>query len=442
MFNPLRHFGVVFGLSIAGLIISAIIGGAVGGGGTAYVVNQRRVARKRAREEREAQRRKDLEEARKKRESNTERVFSSINSQEVQQGQPVSAQRIIFGETTANGVKIFNDTDSSNHYLYELYALAGHEVEGILNVIINSEEIKTSIDGYAITEPFFYNRAGITEAGTGIFHGTEPRRYLRISTRRGTLTQTIDPLMHELGLPATFRQVGHATACLRKYYGEIVTNPQHDQAPDHQRRLNDERDEVWGEGGEVLFKVRGLKVWDPRDFEQDPNNEATWKWSRNAALVIAGVLQHRLFGSGLTYNDFNVEALKKAADTCDIKFETLDGRRISQYTLDGVIQTGEQQAAVISDMLTCCNGRIYLVGGKYVLDIASPREPFDTITDNDFVGEYTFTQNIQDTQLFSRVQSRFQDITVEGQRSDAPIITLADIDQACADRVNTIILLI
>ena len=437
MFNYLRHFGVIFGFAIGGLILSALLGGTVGGVGTAYVINQRRVARKRAREARVRRAREEMERERIKRERNTERVFSSINSTEVTTSQAVSSQRILIGETVTNGVLIFRDSDASTHYLYEMYAIAGHEIEGVLNVIINNQEIKTSIDGYAITEPFFYRRAGITKAGTGEFHGSQPRRYLRINTRVGKIDQDIDPLMLEVGMPTTFRQVGHATVTLRKYHGAIVENPEHDAAPEHQRRLNDERDRVWGEGGETLFKVRGLKVWDPRDFEQDPNRSSTWKWSRNAALVIAGVLQHRLFGSGVSYNDFNVEALIKAANTCDIKFETLDGRQIPQYTLDGVIQTGEQQASVISDMLNCCNGRIYLVGGKYVIDIATPRIPYDVINDDDFVGEHTFSNNIQDTELYSRVQSRFQDITVEGQRSEAVVISLSDIDEDCADRVQT-----
>ena len=253
---------------------------------------------------------------------------------------------------------------------------------------------------------------------------------MRLSIRLGAIDQSIDPLLNKLGLPGTFRQLGHTTVAFERFRGCIVTRVNRDAAiedtPEMQRLLQKESDEVWGQGFSPLFTIRGMLVYDPRDINQSPTDENTWRWSRNAALVIANMLQHRLFGSGVSYEDIDLEALKIAADICDVKFETYDGRKIPQYTLDGYIYTSESQATIINDMLTNCNGRIYQVGGKYVIDIATPREPIATITDEQLIGNNSYLPNLDINERYDIVQGQFQDINSLGEQTDAPVLQVGN----------------
>ena len=434
-------FAVLFGI---GLFFATVIGGAIGGLGVDAILRRRREAREKAERERAARARQERLEAERRRQRNIESAQNAIdNPINVTSNQPLSAQRLVFGETVSNGVKIYTNSNAANTYLFDLYVVAAHEVEAINGINLKGEFILSQEDPanpgvfypygapFAVVSPINPDASGPERLSTpGVLPVDYLRYYLQYSVRLGEIDQPVDPIIARLGVPPTFRQKGHACVALEKYYGAVLTKGlELDNASDRQRLLNEERDEAWSNERPPLFRIRGAKFYDPRDTTQDIDNESTWKWTRNAALVIAGVMQHRLFGTGVSYQDFDQDALIKAADECDQEFTTFDGRSIAQYTLDGVVQTSEDQAAIIADMLNCCNGRIYHTGGKYVIDIASPREVVATIADSDLSDDtHIYTPELDDSEQFNVVQGRFQDIEAIGQQTDAPILQIGDSD--------------
>ena len=437
-------FACFFGLGI-GLFVAAVVGGIAGGTGVAIAQNRRRVNEKREREKKAAKAAREREEAEQRRQRNRESAQNAIdNPINVTSRQPLSAQRLVFGETVTNGVLIYVNSNDANNYLFELYVVAAHEVEAINGVNLRGEFLPATEhpEGSGIyfpeTLPFAVS-SPINPDASGPERLTNPGRleveylryYLQYSIRLGTLDQPVDPIIARLGVPNTFRQRGHATIALEKFFGLILEKGQElENSSERQRMLNEERDACWDGLQPPLFRIRGAKFYDPRDATQDIDNEDTWKWTRNAALVIAGVMQHRLFGTGVSYHDFNQEALIVAANECDRKFTTFDGRSIAQYTLDGVVQTSEDQAAIISDMLNCCNGRLYHTGGKYIIDIASPRNIVGTIADSDLTDDtHVYTAELPDVEQFNVVQGRFQDINSIAQQTDAPILQIGDSDR-------------
>ena len=387
------------------LIFGAVVIGVVGGSVALDRYQQR------ARDEEREAARKQREEAARKREEerirNNERVASILAPVNTVINQPITSQRIIVGEPIVAGVRIF--ADNAGPYVVESYVLAGHECENIIGMNLSGVNVICNEFGYAFNEPFMVSTENYT------------RFYLRVSPRLGTLDQPIDPIIkHRFPqVPSSFRQLGHCVVTCQYFNGSSIGDS---ADTEEAARSDEESDKVWAEGREPLFRVRGLKVFDPRDLSQSPTDSSTWKWTRNAALLIAGVMQHRLFATNITYDDFDFDALSVAANECDLRVSRLNGDPIKKYTIDGVIQTGESPLAVIQGMLQACNGRLYHVAGKYILDIAGVREVEGTIGDRHILGNINYQSIAGADSEIRVVRAEFLNDEILGQLTDAPVV--------------------
>jgi hypothetical protein len=154
--------------------------------------------------------------------------------------------------------------------------------------------------------------------------------------------------------------------------------------------------------------LRGAKIYDPRQAialggTQDIDNEATWKWSDNAALVLLDYMT-RLeagipVGFGLAIDKYiNVDSFRIAADTCD---EDIPRKpHDPPYPVEkrwrawGAYDLTEDRKSVLSDMLDACGGRLTQgPDGRLGLSVgagnASPGAPAASVTiDDDQILEY------------------------------------------------------
>src|SRR5690606_38031483 len=135
-------------------------------------------------------------------------------------------------------------------------------IDGFENLFINGHTVFIDQDGFATSVPF---RDG-------------DRKYIEVSFRRGTLDQSVDPIIARdfPDMPATFRQRGHATIVIKAHYG--FGSGFEAQYEDHKR--------VYGDQGALqpLVRYRGARVPDLRRGGVSLGDPSTWVWSDNAAL--------------------------------------------------------------------------------------------------------------------------------------------------------------
>lgn len=131
--------------------------------------------------------------------------------------------------------------------------------------------------------------------------------------------------------------------------------------------------------------------WDFRNPLQDPENPATWQWTRNAAIIMAWHQCFNEFGHRRDYKRAILPVLdmwQEEADVCDEFVPLAGGGFERRYECNGVDTTENDPKAATNAILASCDGWIcergdgallFIVGkfrGKYIT----------TLTDADIVG--------------------------------------------------------
>jgi len=131
--------------------------------------------------------------------------------------------------------------------------------------------------------------------------------------------------------------------------------------------------------------------WDFRDPAQDPDDPATWQWTRNSAVIIAWHLCFNEFGYGLDYSKALLPVIdlwKEEADICDEDVPLAGGGTEKRYQCNGVDTTENGPKSGLNAMLATCDGHLVARGdGARILTVGKFRESrCATLTDGDIVG--------------------------------------------------------
>lgn len=170
---------------------------------------------------------------------------------------------------------------------------------------------------------------------------------------------------------------------------------------------SDERLERWPSSPPVISTDgRWSKVWDPRETGQDPDDPATWAWSRNWALIVLDALmrnpiqQYRI-GNAL------LQSLIDAADAADEIVAKKDGTSEPRYCADGVLVfEGSELLDQLGPLLEAGAGSWTRVGGRLGLVPGVWRDPTVTVTDA-LDPEMEFDRWIEGRELINVVKTRY-----------------------------------
>lgn len=257
------------------------------------------------------------------------------------------AQRVAFGRVTTSGAFFFSEADRPHLWIGLL--LAGHEIDAIEKVFINDSEVDLDNSGQAYQSPWYSGGNAFVEA----------------SFRLGTADQAIDSLISSdfASMPSTFRQRGHATAVFKLREGA--------DAEAHKDLYGDK---LW-----PRVQFRGIKAFDPRNAAHDVDDESTYEWTENAALLAMRyvTLDQRL-GAGLPTSQVNWDKVAAAAELCDRYFRTTTGTEKS-YTANGVVTADSDRFEVMEAFSAAMGGTLILSGRKVYPLPAGRREPVATI---------------------------------------------------------------
>ncbi|MDX5595661.1 hypothetical protein [Pseudovibrio sp. SPO723] len=209
---------------------------------------------------------------------------------------------------------------------------------------------------------------------TGEVSVDEYTEYLRFHARNGTENQTaFDHLIAEFPETVTEHWRGIGTALIA---AELrCTNDVYAIFPNAYRT--------------ELGAIADLSpVYDQRDPTQVFAHQATWKFSRNAALVIQNQLTSPLRENGLAIpvDILDLEDFAAAADDSDREVAGPEGQARKQWELSGWGSYSETPAAILKRMMVCCDARLRLTSnGKIGIGIGGWQEPTVTLTDQDFL---------------------------------------------------------
>lgn len=208
---------------------------------------------------------------------------------------PTAPRPIIYGECRVGGTVTHIETaGTDNHKLRMIICLAGHEIESLEKIYINDTEATTATVGNFthVTNSKYVN----TDNDNAFTSG----RLIRFRFKDGSQTTADSTVTSNSALGANDKFVSVAYIFIEMVFDS----------------------EAFGGGiPSFAFRVKGKKVYDPRESSQSPTDPSTWTWSNNPALHVRDYLQDTVYGLKATQDEINdttnLGGFASAANTCD-----------------------------------------------------------------------------------------------------------------------------
>lgn len=241
--------------------------------------------------------------------------------------QPVAARSRSYGRVRVSGVIWWMDaTAATPSTLYIGVALNQGKISSFVSLHIDETAVNIDGSGNVLTGPY---NAFTTQLITRL--GAAPEtKYTQLNTVFGQDNVRGDGVASILGIFANPSNVSDYTK----------TYP----------------------NGRPLIRatIEATLVWDPRASSQTFADPTTWKWSDNAALCI---LHYLLAGDGygVPYARVanNLAEWIAAANICDEPVPLFGGGSSARYRLAGSHLLTDDPTAVMANMLSACDGRVW-----------------------------------------------------------------------------------
>lgn len=307
----------------------------------------------------------------------------------------VVARRTLYGEVTTGGVLLM-PPQYRPPYQYLGLVLAAHPCDSVVEIRINRQVVRLDANNFVVTSPF------MRPDGVSL---------VKLSVRLGDPDQLVDPIVRE-GLPEfgpAFRHRGCTTLFLRLQYG----------------RTDAEHAEIFGSELKVTVRLRGKKVYDPRDPAQIWGLPATYRWSDSPTLCCA---------------DYSVSSPDVGLDPALLDWATIgrsasidggmvqrrDGQFERRYTVNGIIDTDAEPPTVIRNMLAANRGRPVRRYGLYGFMAGAYTEPVMTIDDSLIAGAIDYRADSPRRQRINVLRSRMVAPEREYRVTDGPVLVRED----------------
>jgi len=329
----------------------------------------------------------------------------------------VEARKLVYGEALISGPLTYVGVSGTNNAdLYQVIALAGHEVDAITDIHFDDVVIANSDIGGG-------SASGGTVGGSGTF-GSTTAPFVTINKFKGLATQTASTLLSAQFTNYTADHRGDGVAYIAMKW-----------------TLNEDTSQVWDDFAPQNIKalVRGKKVYDPRlDTTQTDipgsgshrvNDPSTWAYSDNPALCCADYLLDDDFGLNIPASKIDYVAVADAADYCDENATIPDGQggttTEKRFTCNGVIFGTDSHQTNIDKILSSMMGTVTYVNGKYIIR-TNQRETFSVeFDDNDLAGAVAINTSAERGDRFNTVKGVFIDPDSNHKNTDFPEMQIA-----------------
>lgn len=284
---------------------------------------------------------------------------------------PAATRKIIYGKCRIGGtIVFFNTSDTNNNFFHVVIAVAGHEINAFKEVYFGNTKV-------------WENGSYIVDEDNDI--DWEDHCLLKFHKGDQTTADT------DLVLAATGFTNDHKLLDTAYIYARLDYDAQ-----------------VYVSGvPNISCVVEGKKVFDPRDITHDINDDSTWEFSTNPALIAYDYLRDQKYGLGEDDANIDVPSVTAAANDCDDTITITDGTQ-KRYECSGILDSGSTIKDNLEDILSSMMGSIHYSGGKFHVLAGMYRDAH-----SDAIGVDIITSPIQVTTkrsrntLFNTVKGRF-----------------------------------
>lgn len=371
--------------------------------------------------------------------------------------------QVIYGTMRTGGVIVYDKTTGNkNKFLHRVIAFAGHEIDAFEEFYIDGEAV--TLSGYDYEVEYTYSR----EQGGGTVEFTETMTLQNVSEADAihlvgdSLTSgewaalsdsaaVVEPelwINNFISATVTSRNVSESGVVSGKKYAKKVKIYPHlgsdDQVADYNliAATEDEEDGVWTEDHrlrgiayiyirmqfdekvfpngvpEITAKIRGKKVYDPRDVGQSPTDSSTWEYSDNPALCVRDYIASD-YGLGEVSANIDDDLVIAAANVCEATLN--DGSQL--YTCNGAFVTEITPIDLLGDLLTSMGGLLWYAQGKWRMKPAHYVAPTLTLTEDDLRSNIAVRTRHSRRDNYNTIKGTFRGEESNWQVTDYPEVT-------------------
>jgi hypothetical protein len=294
--------------------------------------------------------------------------------------------QVIYGETRVGGVRVYDAaTGDNNQTLNRIVAFAGHEVDSYQEIYLNDEVI--TLSGASVTAPERYNG----QVALAQYFGTTTQ-----TADAGLITETAELEANEGKWTSDHRLQGIAYLYTKFVY---------------------DADAFPNGVPAVSAVIRGKKIYDPRDTNQDVDDETTWVWSDNPALCLRDYLTSE-YGLNQPADRIDDSLVIAAANICD---QTTEGEK--RYTCNGAFTTNAEPSSVATNILSSMGGLLWYGQGKWRMKAAAWTAPTVSFTEDDLRSSISLSTRHSRRDNFNSVKGTFRGSDSDWQPADYKEVT-------------------
>lgn len=337
-----------------------------------------------------------------------------------------AAAQIVYGETRVSGPIIFMSTtgygsENDNRYLWVSVALAGHEVDSIGDVYFGDEVVTFDTEESGTTSAAngarFYNLIGGAQGTSGSSPAGGLRGHAWVIKRLGTYDQAPPANARAISWISDLIGAGDTFKGIAAIHGTFAHN--NDKFPSGPPNMS--------------AKVRGRKVYDPRNGAHDINDPTTWEWSDNPALCLADFLRgcpmlvaagvvKRPYGIGADDTAIDWDSVIEAANICDEPISYSGGTQ-KRYTCNGTIDSDVSPKNALPALASSMAGSVAYSGGLWKIYAGAYRTPTVSLDESDQCGPAKTQARRARRDLFNGIKGKFRGPASFYQTTDFPNVS-------------------
>ena len=315
----------------------------------------------------------------------------TMSSRNITAKNSTAPREIVYGQTRKGGTIIFQHVHGSDVYTDadEIYGMiiAWHHGEAeAINKIYFGDEVVWQGGNY---KGQFASNGSSSPTGNNLY----------IANRLGTSTQSAETTTGTASTWTTNHRLRGIT------YSRMELTYDNDLYPNGAPK--------------VTAEIKGRKVYDPRDSSQVLGTESTWKWSDNPVLCLldylkkadrtdgTGTVVNKDWGADLPIDLFDMTQISTAADYCDATFGSGNKNR-KRYSCNGVINTQSTVKENIQNLLSCMQGRLLFINGKFHILPYKYNTPHSTVLNEDMIiGDFVVSNTNPRKVAFNEVRGEY-----------------------------------
>lgn len=244
--------------------------------------------------------------------------------------QPIPPRMFHYGRVKVSGpLAFFEDTVADGNVVAKIILLSSRRIDAIEEHYLDDARVITDAVTAEVTNKYI-------EGGAS---------YAKLQMRLGENPQDAFPI-----LITTFPDIWTSAhrlndiACVATWFNDTEPDQQLQTYPNHIPTYK--------------AKLRGVKLYDPRDSSQTPTDVGTHIWSDNPALAILDWLTHA-DGFGIPLAEIDVPSFSAMANVCDGLVPLAIGVSERRYRVSTTAFLTEPRKDVLTRLRNSCDARLY-----------------------------------------------------------------------------------